>query len=267
MALENKYISYTSFTISKVACLEIISRISSPKIPCHTVSLLCHISSPSAFVNTNPGFITEHNEKQQGDNSNEDEEEEEEEHNDAKDNPLGRNQKAISVAMSNTHQQATPNLNNYQETSTKSETNPVDIKMKANQDVIFDGEIEVITKEAFLKNITVANRHLSLVIDNPSLPYYIKSKVKEAIDLLHVDEEKVISGQTLPLDSNIKIGNTTLLHKRKRPKNKMVLKKKKTFIAAPEPSSGPDSNITTANYSRIANISQTVQNIGVSNDQ
>ncbi|CAH7685577.1 hypothetical protein PPACK8108_LOCUS20132 [Phakopsora pachyrhizi] len=41
-------------------------------------------------------FITEHNEKQQGDNSNEDEEEEEEEHNDAKDNPLERNQKAIS---------------------------------------------------------------------------------------------------------------------------------------------------------------------------
>ncbi|KAI8461269.1 hypothetical protein BY996DRAFT_6612501 [Phakopsora pachyrhizi] len=90
-------------------------------------------------------FITEHNEKQQGDNSNEDEEEEEEEHNDAKDNPLERNQKAIS-----------------------SETNPVDINMEANQDVIFDGEIEVITKEAFLKNITGLNGNDNTIINPPA---------------------------------------------------------------------------------------------------
>ncbi|KAI8454025.1 hypothetical protein BY996DRAFT_7120607, partial [Phakopsora pachyrhizi] len=57
------------------------------------------------------------------------------------------------------------------------------------QDAIFDGEIEVITKEAFLKNIMVANRHLCLVIDNPSLPSYIQGKAKEAIDLLRADEE------------------------------------------------------------------------------
>ncbi|CAH7670683.1 hypothetical protein PPACK8108_LOCUS5404 [Phakopsora pachyrhizi] len=56
--------------------------------------------------------------------------------------------------------------------------------------------------------------------DNPSLPSYIQGKVKEAIDLLRADEEKVISGQPLPLDSNIKIGNAALLRKRKRPKNK-----------------------------------------------
>ncbi|CAH7688908.1 hypothetical protein PPACK8108_LOCUS23947 [Phakopsora pachyrhizi] len=116
---------------------------------------------------------------------------------------------------------ANPNLKNYQGTLTKSETNPVDINMEASsQDAIFDGEIEVITKEAFLKNIMVANRHLCLVIDNPSLPSYIQGKVKEAIDLLRADEEKVISGQPLPLDSNIKIGNAALLRKRKRPKNK-----------------------------------------------
>ncbi|KAI8446686.1 hypothetical protein BY996DRAFT_7792818 [Phakopsora pachyrhizi] len=70
------------------------------------------------------------------------------------------------------------------------------------QDAIFDGEIEFITKEAFFKNITVANRHLCLVIDNPSLPSYIQGKVKEAIDLLHADEEtapETSSGQ----ESNI----------------------------------------------------------------
>ncbi|CAH7675528.1 expressed protein, partial [Phakopsora pachyrhizi] len=211
--------------------------IPSPTFPRPTVSLLRPISSPSAFVNTNIGCVTEHNEMQQDDNSNnnsedKDEEEEEEEEEDEKDeyereennpnevNTTVKNQNAISVTMSDTQQHASPILNNYQVTSTESETNPVDINMEANQDPIFDGEMEVISKEAFLKNITVANRHLSLVIDNPSLSLYIQGKVKEAIDLLQVDEEKVMTGQPLPLDSNIKIGNNALLHKRKRPKTK-----------------------------------------------
>ncbi|CAH7686529.1 expressed protein [Phakopsora pachyrhizi] len=129
-----------------------------------------------------------------------------------------------------------------------------------SQDAIFDGEIEFITKEAFLKNITVAIRHLCLVIDNTSIPSYIQGKVKEAIDLLHADEEKVISGQPLPLDSNIKIGNAALLRKRKRPKNKKVIKNKKTFTAAPETSSGLESNIITVNNPGIANSTQTVSN-------
>ncbi|KAI8443511.1 hypothetical protein BY996DRAFT_8239470 [Phakopsora pachyrhizi] len=111
----------------------------------------------------------------------------------------------------------------------------------SSQDAIFDGEIEVITKEAFLKNITVANRHLCLVIDNPSLPSYIQGKVKEAIDLLRADEEKVISGQPLPLDSNIKIGNAALL-------------------PAPETSLGIESNIITVNNPGIANSTQTASN-------
>ncbi|KAI8444233.1 hypothetical protein BY996DRAFT_8133559, partial [Phakopsora pachyrhizi] len=130
----------------------------------------------------------------------------------------------------------------------------------SSQDAIFDGEIEVITKEAFLKNITMANRHLCLVIGNPSLPSYIQGKVKEAIDLLRADEEKVISGQPLTLDSNIKIGNAALLRKRKRPKNKKVIKNKKTFTAAPETSLGIESNIITVNNPGIANSTQTVSN-------
>ncbi|KAI8458860.1 hypothetical protein BY996DRAFT_8554445 [Phakopsora pachyrhizi] len=202
-----------------MAPLENNTQIPSPTIPCPTVSLLCPISSSSAF----------------DDNSNDKSEEEEDdddegEENDANSvNTLMKNQKAISVTMSDTQQQAPPNLKNYQGTSTKSETNPVDINMEANQDAIFEGEIEVITKEAFLKKYNC--------------------KVKEAIDLLCVDEEKVISGQPLTLDSSIKIGNTALLHKRKRPKNKNILKNKKPFIAAPETSSGADSNIITAENS------------------
>ncbi|KAI8457215.1 hypothetical protein BY996DRAFT_6922355 [Phakopsora pachyrhizi] len=112
----------------------------------------------------------------------------------------------------------------------------------SSQDAIFDGEIEFITKEAFLKNITVANRHLCHVIDNPSFPSYIQGKVKEAIDLLHADKEKVISGQPLPLDSNIKIGNAALL-------------------PAPETSSGLESNIITVNNPGIANSTQTPQSM------
>ncbi|KAI8450390.1 hypothetical protein BY996DRAFT_7385162 [Phakopsora pachyrhizi] len=92
----------------------------------------------------------------------------------------------------------------------------------SSQDAIFDGEIEVIAK------------HLCLVIDNPS-------KVTEAIDLLCADEEKVISVQPLPLDSNIKIGNAALL-------------------PAPETSSGLESNIITVNNPGISNSTQTVSN-------
>ncbi|CAH7675634.1 hypothetical protein PPACK8108_LOCUS10666 [Phakopsora pachyrhizi] len=220
-----------------------------------TVLFLCPISSPPTFLNPNTGYITEHNEMEQDDNSNvisghnEDEEEEEEEDNDANEgNTSVKNQRRTSVTnkLSVNQQLANPNLKNYQGTLTESETNPIDINMEASsQDAIFDGEIEVITKEAFLKNITVANRHLCLVIDNPSLPSYIQGKVKEAIDLLCADEEKVISGQPLPLDSNIKIGNAALLRKRKRPKNK------KTSL-------GRESNILTVNNPGIANPTQTV---------
>ncbi|KAI8453928.1 hypothetical protein BY996DRAFT_6414302 [Phakopsora pachyrhizi] len=72
---------------------------------------------------------------------------------------------------------ASPALKNYQGTLTKYEINPVDINMEASsQDAIFDWEIQVITKAAFLENITVANRNLSLVIDNPSLPSYIQAE-------------------------------------------------------------------------------------------
>ncbi|CAH7671498.1 hypothetical protein PPACK8108_LOCUS6277, partial [Phakopsora pachyrhizi] len=209
-----------------------------------------------------------HSNGNSGHNDDEDEEEEEEEDeeedNDTNEvNTLFKNQSGISVTnkLSVNHQLANPNLKNYQGTLTKSETNPIDINMEASsQDAIFDGEIEVITKEAFLKNITVANRHLCLVIDNPSLPSYIQGKVKEAIDLLRADEEKVISGQPLPLDSNIKIGNAALLRKRKRPKNKKVIKNKKTFTAAPETSLGIESNIITVNNPGIANSTQTVSN-------
>ncbi|KAI8448332.1 hypothetical protein BY996DRAFT_7602499 [Phakopsora pachyrhizi] len=146
----------------------------------------------------------------------------------------------------------------------------------SSQDAIFDGEIEVITKEAFLKTIILANRHLCLVIDNPSLPFYIQGKVKEAIDLLRADEEKVISGQPLPLDSNIKIGNAALHRKRKTPKNK-----KQANIAESQANSmhNPDSqepqSMTgiqipsqgeTSNFPTCSNISHQPTNSNASGD-
>ncbi|CAH7666467.1 hypothetical protein PPACK8108_LOCUS818 [Phakopsora pachyrhizi] len=161
--------------------LENNTQISSAPFPHPTVSLLCPISSPPTFLNTNTGY----------------EEEEKEEDNDANEvNTLEKNQRGTSVTnkLSVNQQLAIPNLKNYQGTLTKSETNPININMEASsQDAIFDGEIEVITKEAFLKTIILANRHLCLVIDNPSLPFYIQGKVKEAIDLLRADEESMCS--------------------------------------------------------------------------
>ncbi|CAH7673198.1 expressed protein [Phakopsora pachyrhizi] len=232
--------------------LENNTHLSSTPFPRPTVSLLRPISSTPTFLNTNTGCImkgdrmiiamaivnTMRMRRRRR-------------------KTMMLNQRGTSVTnkLSVNHQLANPNLKNYQGTLTKSETNPVDINMESSsQDAIFDGEIEVITKEAFLKNITVANRHLCLVIDNTSLPSYIQGKVKEAIDLLRADEKKVIPGQPLPLDFNIKIGNAALLRKRKRPKNK------KTFTAAPETSLGIESNIITVNNPGIANSTQTVSN-------
>ncbi|CAH7685141.1 hypothetical protein PPACK8108_LOCUS19617 [Phakopsora pachyrhizi] len=171
--------------------LENNTHLSSSPFPHPTVSLLCPIRSPPTFLNTNTGCITEHNERKLDDNSNDNREHNEEEDNDANEvNNFVKNQRGTSFFTTNfsillhlvsvNQQLAYPNLKNYQGTLT-------------NQDAIFDGENEVITKEAFLKNIMVANRNLSLVIDNPSLPFYIQGKVKEAIDLLHADEESMCS--------------------------------------------------------------------------
>ncbi|CAH7666453.1 hypothetical protein PPACK8108_LOCUS804 [Phakopsora pachyrhizi] len=108
--------------------LENNTHLSGAPFPHPTVSFLRPISSPPTFLNTNTGFITENNEMEQDDNSNgnsghnddDEEEEDEEEDND----------------------------------TNESETNPIDINMEASsQDAIFHGKIEVITKEAFLKNI------------------------------------------------------------------------------------------------------------------
>ncbi|CAH7671379.1 hypothetical protein PPACK8108_LOCUS6153 [Phakopsora pachyrhizi] len=275
--------------------LENNSHLSSAPFPHPTVSFLRPISSPPTFFNTNTGCLTEHDEMEQDDNSNgnsghnddedeedeeEEDEEDEEEDNDANEvNTLVKNQRGSSVTnkLSVNPQLANPNLKNYQGTLTKSETNPVDINMEASsQDAIFDGEIEVITKEAFLKNITVANRHLCLVIDNPSLPSYIRGKVKEAIDLLRADEEKVISGQPLPLDSNIKIGNAALLRKRKRPKNKKQAnnaESKANSMHIPdtqEPQSMTvvqiPSQVETSNFLACSNISHQPTNSNASGD-
>ncbi|CAH7684210.1 hypothetical protein PPACK8108_LOCUS18276 [Phakopsora pachyrhizi] len=157
--------------------LENNTHLSSSPFPHPTVSLLCPIRSPPTFLNTNTGCITEHNKGNRmiiamiiEDN-------------DANEvNTFVKTQRGTSVTnkLSVNQQLAYPNLKKYQGTLT-------------NQDAIFDGENEVITKEAFLKNIMVANRNLSLVIDNPSLPFYIQGKVKEAIDLLHADEESMCS--------------------------------------------------------------------------
>ncbi|KAI8444971.1 hypothetical protein BY996DRAFT_6424904 [Phakopsora pachyrhizi] len=80
-----------------------------------TVLFLCPISSPPTFLNPNTGYITEHNETEQEDNSNvisghnedEEEEEEEEEEEDEEDeeedndanevNTLVKNQRRTSV--------------------------------------------------------------------------------------------------------------------------------------------------------------------------
>ncbi|CAH7686557.1 hypothetical protein PPACK8108_LOCUS21223 [Phakopsora pachyrhizi] len=270
--------------------LENNSHISSAPFPHPTFSFLRPISSPPTFLNTNTGCLAEHNEMEQDDNSNgnsghnddeeEEDEEEEEEDNDANEvntSFFTTNFSILLHLVSVNPQLANPNLKNFQGTLTKSETNPVDINMEASsQDSIFDGEIEVITKEAFLKNIKVANRHLCLVIDNPSLPSYIQGKVKEAIDLLCADEEKVISGQPLPLDSNIKIGNAALLHKRKRPRNKKQAnnaESKANSMHIPdtqEPQSMTvvqiPSQVETSNFLTCSNISHQPTNSNASGD-
>ncbi|CAH7675816.1 hypothetical protein PPACK8108_LOCUS10884 [Phakopsora pachyrhizi] len=210
--------------------LENNTHLSGAPFPHPTVSFLRPISSPPTFLNTNTGFITEHNEMEQDDNSNgnsghnddEDEEEDEED------------------------------MDEEEDEEEDNDTNEVNTSFK-NQ-----------------RGTSVTNKY------NPSLPSYIQGKVKEAIDLLRADEEKVISGQPLPLDSNIKIGNAALLRKRKRPKNK-----KQANIAESEANSMhiPDtqepqsmtgvqipSQVETSNFLSCSNISHQPTNSNVSGD-
>ncbi|KAI8458550.1 hypothetical protein BY996DRAFT_8405236 [Phakopsora pachyrhizi] len=85
--------------------LENNTHLSSAPFPHPTVSLLCPISSPSTFLNTNTGFITEHNEREQDDDSNgnseynedEDEDEEEEEDNDFNETSLDKESNILTV--------------------------------------------------------------------------------------------------------------------------------------------------------------------------
>ncbi|CAH7689445.1 hypothetical protein PPACK8108_LOCUS24526 [Phakopsora pachyrhizi] len=224
--------------------LENNKQIPSPTIPCPTVSLLCPISSPSAFVNTNIGYITEHNERQHNDNSNDTSEDEDE-------------------------QQTSPNLNNYQGTSTKSETNPVDINMEANQDPIFEGVIEVISKEAFLKNITMANRHLSLVIDNPSLPLYIQGKFKVAIDLLRVDEETALETSSGQDNNVLTVDNSDIIHDSKSIRiNNPEIQAPQSLVEAQIPSQGvtlsiPETPTSSSTLLNTGNFSDLAININV----
>ncbi|CAH7667763.1 hypothetical protein PPACK8108_LOCUS2188, partial [Phakopsora pachyrhizi] len=145
-----------------------------------------------------------------------------------------------SILESSTEQQAPPNLINYQ--GSLEEGNKITTHINPdglNQDAFFEGEIEVITREAFLRNVSLANKHLCLVIDNPNLPAYIHTKVQGAIVMLRADEEKVNSGEALPLDSNIKIGNAALVLKRKRPKKQKGTNSKRIFVAEPDTVVGP----------------------------
>ncbi|CAH7683660.1 hypothetical protein PPACK8108_LOCUS17298 [Phakopsora pachyrhizi] len=150
--------------------LENNTHLSSAPFPHPTVSFLRPISSPPTFLNTNTGFITEHNEMEQDDNSNVNTSFKKQRGTSVTNNFFTTDFSILLHLVSVNHQLANPNLKNYQ-----------------------GGTLTNYSKEAFLKNITVANRHLCLVIDNPSLPSYIEVKVKEAIDLLRADEESMVS--------------------------------------------------------------------------
>ncbi|CAH7680104.1 hypothetical protein PPACK8108_LOCUS13321, partial [Phakopsora pachyrhizi] len=96
----------------------------------------------------------------------------------------------------------------------------------SNQDTFIKSRIKVITKKVFLENVALVNQQLSNVIDNPNIPTYIHGKVKKVIESLLADEQKVTSGEPLPLTSNIKIETPGLVNKRKLTKDNNKVKKR-----------------------------------------
>ncbi|MBW0541812.1 hypothetical protein O181_081527 [Austropuccinia psidii MF-1] len=101
-------------------------------------------------------------------------------------------------------------------------------------DVIFSGEVKIISKEQFVSNISQTIPRLEIIQNDSKIPDYVHQKIAESMSLLNMDLNCVEVGESLPEGSQVVIG-VSGKGLGKRPNinaTKNTNKKRRTFEAA-----------------------------------
>ncbi|MBW0585571.1 hypothetical protein O181_125286 [Austropuccinia psidii MF-1] len=97
-----------------------------------------------------------------------------------------------------------PNFKSYEKDNTVEPCSPT--KDARQYDVIFSGEVEIISKERFVSNIAQTIPRLTKTQNDSKIPYYVRQKLAEAISLLKMDLNSVEVGKLLPEGSLLVFG-------------------------------------------------------------
>ncbi|MBW0473552.1 hypothetical protein O181_013267 [Austropuccinia psidii MF-1] len=97
-----------------------------------------------------------------------------------------------------------PNFKRYEKEKT---VEPCALTEDAGQDdVIFNGEVEIMSKEQFVSNISQTILRLKKIQNDSKIPDYVHQKITEAMSLLKMDLNRVEVGESLPEGSQVVIG-------------------------------------------------------------
>ncbi|MBW0564893.1 hypothetical protein O181_104608 [Austropuccinia psidii MF-1] len=125
-----------------------------------------------------------------------------------------------------------PNCKSYEKEMTVEPCAPTEDTGK--DDIIFSGEVDIISKEKFVSNITQTIPRLEKTQNDSKIPDYVRRKIAEAVNLLKMDLNRVEVGESRPEGSQVVIGMPGKgLGKRKNINaTKKTNKKHHTFEAA-----------------------------------
>ncbi|MBW0588027.1 hypothetical protein O181_127742 [Austropuccinia psidii MF-1] len=105
-----------------------------------------------------------------------------------------------------------PNFKSYEKEKTVEPCAPTE--NSGQDDVIFSGEVEILSKEQFVSNISQTIPRLKKIQNDSEIPDYVRQKIAEAMSLLKVDLNCVEVGESLPEGSqvgdemiNVKVGH------------------------------------------------------------
>ncbi|MBW0552031.1 hypothetical protein O181_091746 [Austropuccinia psidii MF-1] len=97
-----------------------------------------------------------------------------------------------------------PNFKSYEKEKTVEPCAPTEDA--GQDDVIFSGEVEIISKEQFVSNIAQTIPRLKKIQNDSKIPDYVHQKIAEAMSLLKMDLNCVEVGESLPEGSQVVIG-------------------------------------------------------------
>ncbi|MBW0578656.1 hypothetical protein O181_118371 [Austropuccinia psidii MF-1] len=97
-----------------------------------------------------------------------------------------------------------PNFKIYEKEKT---VEPCEVTEAVGQDdVIFSGEVKIISKKRFVSNIAQTIPRLEKIKKDSKIPDYVCQKIAEAMSLLKMDLNRVEVGESLPEGSRVVIG-------------------------------------------------------------